>query len=76
LFEAIVPQSAFVMDGSLSLPTPMATPMSQVKPPQLQRDTASLRQPPVDPRDASNLLREVFKKGWDPLPTAQKLHTE
>ncbi|KAB2101101.1 hypothetical protein AG0111_0g11084 [Alternaria gaisen] len=64
------------MDSPLSLPTPMATPMSQVKPLQLQRDTAPLRQPPVDPRNASNLLRKVFKKGWDPLPTAQKLHTE
>ncbi|KAG9196321.1 hypothetical protein G6011_01442 [Alternaria panax] len=64
------------MDSFISLPTCMAAPTFQIKPPQLQRETASFRQQQVDPRNACDLLRKVFKKGWDPLPTAQKLHTD
>jgi hypothetical protein len=43
---------------------------------QLQRENASLQTEKVDPRSARNLLRKVFKKNWEPLPTAQKLRIQ
>ena len=62
LLETVIPQPTFSMDSLLSLPTRMAAPTPQVKPPRLQRETASFGQQQLDPRNARNLLRKVFKK--------------
>lgn len=44
--------------------------------PQLQRENATVEREKVDPRSARNLLRKVFKKGWEPLPTKHQLKRE
>jgi hypothetical protein len=60
-----------------SAPNPfMVAPTPKDKVPQLQREATSIKPEKVDPRSACNLLRKAFKRGWEPLPQAQKLQNE
>ncbi len=54
----------------------MLFPLPQVKAPQLQRETASIQPEKVDPHSARNLLRKIFKKSSERLPTAKNLQAE